>query len=322
MTGDVSPVRGEFDPILSEKLWLEVSRCPGCGGVNVKDLGELDIEQYRHGKEILALPDRTVHMHHCKKCDLFFKGIVPSPDLLKGFFSRQTGMVWTEGYDYADEVGLIRYLANCDTFDLLDIGVAEGGLLKALDLLDGRRSGLDLVAHRGIESAIRGEFIQGLVDEDILWGEEPYDIVTMFDLIEHLYYPEKAFANLRLLVKPGGYVVVETGNVGGLWPRRFGILNWWYAHLLEHHLFWTNRSLGDLAQRYGFRMVSFKEKYHKEHSTFVLKRDLGRTAKAALYCATPVGYRRVTKALGKSSRQPWSTLVPDHFRAVLQRDGG
>jgi len=45
------------------------------------------------------------------------------------------------------------------------------------------------------ERKVSGEYISGFVDsEDLLLSGEPYDVVTMFDVLEHLYSPELALS--------------------------------------------------------------------------------------------------------------------------------
>lgn len=247
--------------------------------------------------------------------------MMPSPGFLAEVFARQAGKMWAGGYGFAEETQEIARLMGDDSFDVLDVGASNGGLLKALDGGSGRRSALDVVMHPGLDRWVRGEFIRGLADESNLsWSEKPYDVVTMFDVAEHLYRPNQAFANLRRLVRPGGVVMVETGDVCSTWPQRHGAHRWWYACRFEHHVLWSKRSLGDIAARYGFRVLEFRGKRHKERADMPVWRDLVDIVGVALYRLAPGGYGSLTRLAGKYRPQPWSPFTRDHFRVVLRRD--
>lgn len=242
---------------LEESAWIGVKSCPTCGREDTSQVGKLAMEEYQFGDERIPLPPKGVGIIQCRNCGLVFKDTLPSPNFLTEVFSRHAGNVWAGDYDFSDEAHLIRELVGDREFDLLDIGPSNGGLLKAFSETDGRRSALDIVKHPGLEEWLRGEFIHGLAESDELsWSKEPYDVVGMFDIAEHLYDPQQAFSNVRALVKPGGFVVVETGDVQSRWPRKFGVHKWWYACLFPHHIFWPRPSIERIASQHGFEVLA------------------------------------------------------------------
>lgn len=306
---------------LEESVWMGVENCPVCGNAENSQLGKLEVTEYYHGGERIPLPPKGIMLSQCRNCGLVFKNTLPSPRFLAEVFGRQAGKVWASDYDFADEAELIRRLMGGRNFDLLDIGPSNGGLLKAFSDSGGRRSALDIVEHPGLEEWLRGEFIHGLAEsEELSWNGKSYDVVSMFDIAEHLYDPERAFSNLRALVKPGGFLVIETGDVQSYWPQKFGVHRWWYASFLEHHIFWSGECLEHIANRHGFRLTDFQQKRHKQRSTVPLKRDLVTVIKSLFYRLNPDLHIKLARKLGKSGTQPWSPFVKDHFRAVLRRD--
>lgn len=304
-------------------MWIPVEACPACGKEGSSPSGKLPIEEYRFGDEHIPLPQEGVGVNQCRDCGLVFKNTLPSPQLLAEVFRRQEGKVWAGDYDFLEEVELLRDLVGTSNFDLLDIGASNGGFLRAFSHTEGRRSALDVISHPGLEDWVRGEFISGLAEsKELLWGGEPYDVVGMFDIAEHLYDPGQAFSNLRVLVKPGGFVVAETGNVQSYWPQTFGVHKWWYACLFEHHIFWSKRPLERMANRHGFRLIDFQRKRHKDRRKVSLKRDLLAATKSLYYRLNPEQYVRLVRALAKNGTQPWSPFTRDHLRVVLKREDG
>jgi SAM-dependent methyltransferase len=220
------------------------------------------------------------------------------------------------------QAAALRESHAAGTCDLLDVGAAGGALLAAFAALGarGRRSALDVVRYPGIESHLAGEFIEGYLDDPLrAWSCQPYDLVTLFDVLEHLYDPRTAFENLRQLVKPGGRLLIETGNPGSEWPRRFGIGEWWYARLLEHHIFWSRRSLQRIAAEFGFTIVEWKEVRHKGRRRVFHAEFPAQLLKIGLYLTARKHYGALANVFGKTGCQPWHPFARDHFQACLLR---
>lgn len=302
--------------------WNVVARCPACGETRRQSLGEIPERHYMFGAERVLMPRSGIQLYVCSRCTLVYKSPVPAPAFLAGLFERQMGQKWMSPQDYAPEVTALRDLCGREDFDLLDIGAAGGDLLAACAdaKVEGRRSALDVANYPGLERALQGEFIQGFLDDPALrWSGEPYDVVTVFDVLEHLNRPFDAFSNLRTLVRPGGVVVIETGDTDSAWPRRFGVRRWWYARLIEHHVFWSRASLQYCAAGHGMEIVQWEQVRHKSRRRLgraAIARDL---AKAALYRLAPDGYARIAALLGKAGNQPCSPFVRDHLRVTLRR---
>jgi SAM-dependent methyltransferase len=299
--------------------WKVVARCPACGSRACAALASLPDTHYAFGAERVLFPPQGVSVIECGDCGLYYKATVPAPSFLKEIFERQAASKWGAPADLSAQAAALRESHAGGTCDLLDVGAAGGALLGAFAALGvrGRRSALDVVRYPGIEPHLAGEFIEGFIDDPLpAWSCQPYDLVTLFDVLEHLYQPRTAFENLRQLVRPGGHLFVETGNPGSEWPRRFGIGEWWYVRLLEHHVFWSRRSLQQIAAEFGFRVVEWKEVRHKSRRRAEFPVQL---LKIGLYSVARKYYGELANLFGKEGNQPWHPFVRDHFRACLLR---
>lgn len=312
-------VDGPPGPALAQ--WAAVACCPACGSSTDASRAILPDRHYVFGTERVAMPQQGIEVIGCRDCGLQYKAMVPAPGFLKEVFERQAPAKWTVPHDFSAEVATLRRLTGSASCDVLDIGAAGGALLGALagHGMRGRRSALDVMRYPGVEPCLAGELIEGFLDSPLPeWSREPYDLVTLFDVAEHLYQPRVAFENLRLLVKPGGRLFIETGNVESRWPRRFGIGEWWYVRLLEHHVFWSRRSLARIAADFGFEILEWREVHHKSRRVFHagLAVDL---LKTGLYWIARDYYTAVANLFGKQGNQPWSPFARDHFQACLVR---
>jgi SAM-dependent methyltransferase len=301
--------------------WLAIDRCPHCG-TNATQALRLPESGYVFGDEHVDFPIGGISVTRCPSCTLVYKTALPSPVSLTRIFERQAGKKWMEPYDFCGEVVELQRLVGDGAGDLLDVGSGSGALLAAWSKRPGcgRRSALDVVQHPQCAERIDGEFIHGLIDaEQLTWSGVPYDVVTLFDVIEHLYAPNRAFRNLRELVRHRGLVVVESGNIDSEWPSRYGINHWWYVRLFEHHVFWCRESLERIVRRHGFRLLVWRELRHKARASARLFDALSDSAQVALYKITPRLYPALAPLLGKYWTQPWSPFTRDHFRAVLRK---
>jgi SAM-dependent methyltransferase len=305
--------------------WLAVAACPACASSSVAEDAQLAGRGYVFGREAIDYPREGIPLRRCRECDLVYKALVPAQQFLAGVFTRQAGEKWMEPYAFASDAQQLVALTGNRDFDVLDIGAGSGTLLNACRArgINGRRSALDVIPHPGVFGHISGEFIRGFLDDELLgWSGEPYDVVTLFDVLEHLYRPQAAFRNLRRLVRRDGVIVIETGNVASYWPRRFGLGQWWYARLFEHHLFWCRKSMERIAAANGLRITSWRECRHKLRRglhAMSVTRDL---VKVGCYRVSPTLYGQLAARLGKVGAQPWSPLARDHVRVVLRAQDG
>jgi SAM-dependent methyltransferase len=302
--------------------WTEVGRCPACASARRRVRGEIPERYYVFGGERIALPGGAIRVYECARCGLIFKSPLPGSALLAGVFARHAPAKWIVAHDYGPELRHLSTLTHGADFDLLDVGAAAGSWLHACARLraGGRRSALDVVRYPGLEQQASGEFIHGEIDDpDLQWSGEPYDVVTAFDVIEHLHRPDAAFANLRAMVRPGGWLWLETGCVDSYWPSRFGVEQWWYVRLIEHHVFWSRRSLEAVAETHGFGLEQYEIARHKSWRDAGVGKIGSELLKSGLYRATGSRYPALARHFRREGNQPWFPFTRDHLRACFRR---
>jgi 2-polyprenyl-3-methyl-5-hydroxy-6-metoxy-1,4-benzoquinol methylase len=90
-----------------------------------------------------------------------------------------------------------------------------------------------------------------------------YDVVLFGDTLEHLPDPGAVLARLRPRVKPGGVLVVSVPNIAN-WAIRLSLLAGRFRYtdrgILDrtHLRFYTRRTLIELLEGAGFRVVALK----------------------------------------------------------------
>jgi 2-polyprenyl-3-methyl-5-hydroxy-6-metoxy-1,4-benzoquinol methylase len=83
-----------------------------------------------------------------------------------------------------------------------------------------------------------------------------FDVVTLWDVIEHLEYPSAELREAHRLLKPGGLLVAHTMDLDSLFARLMGRRWPW---LMEMHLYYYSRkTLTMLMEKTGLQVLTIK----------------------------------------------------------------
>lgn len=118
---------------------------------------------------------------------------------------------------------------------ILDVGCFDGRLLEFLGR-DYEWMGIEIHAEAARRARARGV---NVVSND--FGNLPtldlnVDVAMAVDVIEHSLDPRAFLASLAACVRPGGYIIVTTGNTEAPTWRLMGS-RYWYCHIAEHMSF-------------------------------------------------------------------------------------
>ena len=143
---------------------------------------------------------------------------------------------------------------------LLDVGCSNGAFISAAQSLGINAEGVEPAvapAHAAMESGLKVH--QGFL-EDIHLPAASFDVVTLFEVIEHLKEPLSLFKECHRVLRQGGLLVIRTGNTDS-WTAHYMKDRWEYFSISEHggHIsFFNPVSIGKLAERSGFSVERLK----------------------------------------------------------------
>jgi SAM-dependent methyltransferase len=88
------------------------------------------------------------------------------------------------------------------------------------------------------------------------YPDDPYDVATIFEVLEHTTDPFQVACSLRKVLKPGGQLVLSVPG-----SRRWPVLFDPEVDAPPHHLtLWTQEALERLLARAGFHVLSINSK--------------------------------------------------------------
>lgn len=236
-------------------MQVELVTCPVCGsaaGTPVRSVGPYDV-------------------HPCPRCGLQFAWPLREPE--SGWYSGSADYGQLLGVDAAAQLGsayagrmrgvppIERLGPNHLAFlgrtrmrgELLDVGCGEGTFLAvAAQLSDVAGIELDPAAAEAAQSALGEGRVRRLSIWELANHDAPgsYDVITLFEVLEHLEDPVAALGICRTLLRPGGRLVVSVPNR----LRRNADsdpIDWPPHHLTR----WTSTAIQLAMERAAFRVL-------------------------------------------------------------------
>jgi SAM-dependent methyltransferase len=264
--GDSDPIRVGARP---DPLTMAEHACPICGGPS---------------RRIFVV--RGYPIRSCRHCDHRYAEVTPSADHPQAVYGDAYFHDGGAGYpSYLDQGPIIRatgrHYAGLVARDMppgrvLDAGAAAGFILKSF--VDAGWKGI------GVEpNASMAEYGRTELGLDVRTGsletfttQEPVDLVTMIQVLPHLWDVRRGLASAAAATKPGGYWLIETWDRSSLTARVFG--QRWHEYSPPSVLHWFDREgVTRLAARYGLREVRHGRRLKwvsRKHAASLLRHTL------------------------------------------------
>ena len=179
---------------------------------------------------------------------------------------------------------------------LLDVGTAAGAFLAAARGREWQVEGCEPnrwlarwgSRHYGIPIRT-GELF------DQPFPPESFDVVTLWDVIEHTPDPSRVLRTARKLVRPGGLVVVNYPDIGSWIAKALG--RRWPFLSAVHLYYFTRDTMTRLLARHGFDVVDVRAHVQRLELNYLLSRG------AAISGGLSRSSRAVARLLGLCNRE-------------------
>lgn len=225
--------------------------CLGCGGSDSAEF--LRAPDHFHGNSALY------ELVRCSRCHLVWLRDAPSPAEMGQHYGPDYDRLITREGDHSPE----RWRARSEALNryasggaLLDLGCSSGAFLASLNRENWSLFGIEMSAEAARTAQARTSaqvFVGDILDAPYL--AESFDVVTCFDVLEHVYEPRKVLEKVRYWLKPGGIFYTLVPNIDSGEARLFK--SYWYGLELPRHIsHFSLDSLRYLAQSVGLEDVS------------------------------------------------------------------
>lgn len=139
---------------------------------------------------------------------------------------------------------------------VLDIGTAGGAFLDAAKQYGYDAYGMEPSADLVTRGKARGLQIEQGTIESHSFAQGSFDMVCLWDVIEHLPDPKSALIEIRKLLKPKGILLINFPDIGTWQAKLAGKRFWWILSVHLHHF--TRKSIRDICSRTGFEAIHFQ----------------------------------------------------------------
>ncbi len=142
---------------------------------------------------------------------------------------------------------------NSQTRRLLDVGCHVGVMVELAQEHGWEAWGVEPSKWASEHARSRGLHVITGTLHDAQVPDDYFDVVTMWDVIEHLSDPAAEMRNVCRVLKPGGVFAIHTINIESWFARLLGKRWPW---LMEMHLyFFSPRTLSRLLEQSGYAVI-------------------------------------------------------------------
>ena len=194
----------------------------------------------------------------CRSCGFVFCRQIPSDEELQAHYKK---------YPRNDKISPItikRYNELLDYFErsrktnnMLDIGCGDGYFLKEAMKRNWQVYGVEFTSEAIDICVSKGIRMHAGVLNESNYSKEQFDVVTSFEVIEHINNPIDEMEKINRLTRKGGLFYVTTPNFNSV-SRNILKEKWNIIEYPEHLSYYTTSTLCKLAKENGFLPVECK----------------------------------------------------------------
>ena len=212
-------------------------------------------------------PSSGIDIVRCRGCGLLYAHPMPGPDALltrygDDYFHCPTPI--EGGYeDYRADEPLIRKTfrlrlplflpeVSVDARAVLDVGCATGAFLEVMRERGWTATGIEVSPAVRDTARAKGFAVTEKTLEQAGFAPASFDLITMWDVIEHLHDPLSALKACHQLLKPGGVIVITTPDASAPFARLTGKRWMGFRSVGEHVYFFGRKSIRAYLAAAGF----------------------------------------------------------------------
>ncbi len=223
--------------------------CPACASLNTR----------------FWFTKNNCKVRRCVACQLIF--IAPLPDQFNALYSADYFTGATQGFGYVDyeqtkqaeNVTLQIYLDKIEAKhpnkgSILDIGAATGSFLTIAKQRGWQVAGVEISDYAAAAARGRGLAVQTGTLDNAVFAPHSFDVITLWDVFEHLPDPNLTLLKITKLLKPGGIVVMNMPNAGSAVAKILGRF-WPLIIPPEHIRLFNPKNLSMILNKHDFTVI-------------------------------------------------------------------
>lgn len=206
---------------------------------------------------------------------------------------------------------------------VLEIGCAYGFFLDvaknagiATVGIDISKDGVEFARKKG-HHAINGNAEDPEIIRKVIETYGQFDVVVLWDVLEHIRNVDSVIENIKEALKPGGYIVLTTVDAESKYAQKMG-KRWRQIHPPTHVSYFGATNIKVFLQRHNFRNIKIK---HIPHLRGVYSIFMYLLQKIASPQKIKSVNARIPKAIKKILMIPFPIYTGDYMLVIAQWKG-
>jgi 2-polyprenyl-3-methyl-5-hydroxy-6-metoxy-1,4-benzoquinol methylase len=277
---------------MSDKNIFEGVCCAVCGNTDEKQFA---IKYTKDGIDIIQ----------CNKCSFvfippYYRKSISYADYKDESVANQVrkGNNWVKIQRHKLRFKLIRKYKKSGK--LFDLGVGWGHFLLTAKMLGYEVSGIEISEQPYLYAKNDLGLPVQHVDFFKMDENNKVDIITMWDVLEHIDRADSVIEKCARLINKGGYIVIQVPQIDSYIAKKYG--KDWKMMGLDHVNYFSKKTITELLRKNGFEVTTIK-------SSFEIKLFI-------MYTLFPI-FNKMKKA--KKTEQAGTTTNPTHGSEVTQK---
>lgn len=233
----------------------------------------------------------TEPVYRCSECGLvFLGGSIDDCEILEAYTKA-------EDRDYVSQASyrvhsfkksvrrLNRYFKRTGLSKtiprVLDVGAAAGFFVKAASDLGWDAQGIEpneWLRQWGAQN-LKVSLHAGTLESALTAFPRKFDLLTFWDVLEHLPDPRRALRNANSILEDGGFLVINYPDISSAFAKLSGS-KWWFLHS-AHLFYFTPGTMGRYLRDQGFEIVKIDLHFQTLSLDYLLVRAQVYTPRAA-----------------------------------------
>ncbi len=140
---------------------------------------------------------------------------------------------------------------------ILDVGTAGGSFLAMARKRGWQVYGVELNRWLcGWAQTHYGLHVQPGTIDDLKYPDNFFDVITLWDVLEHVPNPSEVLKKCHRLLKPGGFIYLNYPDYGSYAARLMG--RRWVFLLSVHIYYFTRKTIARVLEKTGFQPLSYR----------------------------------------------------------------